>query len=79
MTAFPVPTMPAPPVAVVGLGQLGGSLAAALVEAGREVSGWDVDPAAREAAAASRAAGSTSQPVTSRPAATRAAASEPPS
>jgi prephenate dehydrogenase len=44
--------MPAPPVAVVGLGQLGGSLAAALVEAGREVSGWDVDPAAREAAAA---------------------------
>jgi prephenate dehydrogenase len=52
MTAFPVPTMPAPPVAVVGLGQLGGSLAAALVAAGREVSGWDVDPAAREAAAA---------------------------
>jgi prephenate dehydrogenase len=38
-------------VAVVGLGQLGGSLAAALVAAGREVSGWDVDPAAREAAA----------------------------
>ena len=52
MTAFPVPTMPAPPVAVVGLGQLGGSLAAALVAAGREVSGWDVDPTAREAAAA---------------------------
>jgi prephenate dehydrogenase len=52
MTAFPVPTMPAPPVAVVGLGQLGGSLAAALVAAGREVSGWDVDPAARDAAAA---------------------------
>jgi prephenate dehydrogenase len=52
MTAFPVPTMPAPPVAVVGLGQLGGSLAAALVEAGREVSGWDVDPVAREAAQA---------------------------
>src|SRR5215218_5643888 len=49
---FPVPTMPAPPVAVVGLGQLGGSLAAALVAAGRQVSGWDVDPAAREAAAA---------------------------
>jgi prephenate dehydrogenase len=48
---FPVPTMPAPPVGVVGLGQLGGSLAAALVAAGREVSGWDVDPAAREAAA----------------------------
>jgi prephenate dehydrogenase len=48
----PVPTMPEPPVAVVGLGQLGGSLAAALVAAGREVSGWDVDPAAREAAAA---------------------------
>jgi prephenate dehydrogenase len=48
----PVPTMPKPPVAVVGLGQLGGSLAAALVAAGREVSGWDVDPAAREAAAA---------------------------
>jgi prephenate dehydrogenase len=53
MTAgFPVPTMPAPPVAVVGLGQLGGSLAAALAAAGRPVSGWDVDPAAREAAAA---------------------------
>jgi prephenate dehydrogenase len=49
---FPVPTMPAPPVGVVGLGQLGGSLAAALVAAGRPVSGWDVDPAAREAAAA---------------------------
>jgi prephenate dehydrogenase len=44
--------MPAPPVAVVGLGQLGGSLAAALVAAGRPVSGWDVDPAARDAAAA---------------------------
>jgi prephenate dehydrogenase len=52
MTAFPVPTLPAPPVTVVGLGQLGGSLAAALVGAGREVSGWDVDPAARDAAAA---------------------------
>jgi prephenate dehydrogenase len=51
-TDFPVPTMPAPPVGVVGLGQLGGSLAAALVAAGREVTGWDVDPAAREAAAA---------------------------
>ena len=50
--AFPVPTMPAPSVGVVGLGQLGGSLAAALVAAGREVSGWDVDPAARDAAAA---------------------------
>jgi prephenate dehydrogenase len=50
--AFPVPTMPAPPVGVVGLGQLGGSLAAALVAAGREVTGWDVDPGAREAAAA---------------------------
>src|SRR5215218_7366042 len=49
---FPVPTMPAPPVGVVGLGQLGGSLAAALVAAGRPVTGWDVDPAAREAAAA---------------------------
>jgi prephenate dehydrogenase len=49
--SFPVPTQPAPPVAVVGLGQLGGSLAAALVAAGREVTGWDVDPAAREAAA----------------------------
>ena len=49
---FPVPTMPAPPVSVVGLGQLGGSLAAALVAAGRPVSGWDVDPAARDAAAA---------------------------
>jgi prephenate dehydrogenase len=48
---FPVPTMPAPPVSVVGLGQLGGSLAAALVEAGRPVSGWDVDPRARDAAA----------------------------
>ncbi|WP_456557249.1 prephenate dehydrogenase/arogenate dehydrogenase family protein [Blastococcus sp. SYSU D00922] len=44
--------MPAPPVAVVGLGQLGGSLAAALVEAGRPVQGWDIDPAARDAAAA---------------------------
>jgi prephenate dehydrogenase len=44
--------MPAPPVAVVGLGQLGGSLAAALVAAGRPVTGWDTDPAAREAAAA---------------------------
>jgi len=44
--------MPAPPVGVVGLGQLGGSLAAALVAGGRSVSGWDVDPAAREAAAA---------------------------
>jgi prephenate dehydrogenase len=43
--------MEAPPVGVVGLGQLGGSLAAALVAAGREVSGWDVDPAARDAAA----------------------------
>lgn len=52
MTAFPVPTMPVPPVAVVGLGQLGGSLAAALVAAGRQVSGWDVDPDARDAAAA---------------------------
>ncbi|TFV90449.1 prephenate dehydrogenase/arogenate dehydrogenase family protein [Blastococcus sp. CT_GayMR16] len=52
MTSFPVPTMPAPPVAVVGLGQLGGSLAAALAAGGREVSGWDVDPEAREAAAA---------------------------
>src|SRR3954453_7008955 len=50
--AFPVPTMPAPPVAVVGLGQLGGSLAAALAGAGRPVSGWDLDPAARDAAAA---------------------------
>ncbi|MBN1091317.1 prephenate dehydrogenase/arogenate dehydrogenase family protein [Blastococcus sp. TML/M2B] len=50
--SFPVPTMPAPPVSVVGLGQLGGSLAAALVAAGRAVSGWDVDPAARDAAAA---------------------------
>jgi prephenate dehydrogenase len=48
---FPVPTMPVPHVSVVGLGQLGGSLAAALVAAGRPVSGWDVDPAAREAAA----------------------------
>ena len=49
---LPVPTMQAPPVGVVGLGQLGGSLAAALLAAGREVRGWDVDPAAREAAAA---------------------------
>ncbi|WP_051683865.1 prephenate dehydrogenase/arogenate dehydrogenase family protein [Blastococcus sp. URHD0036] len=49
--ALPVPTMPTPPVGVVGLGQLGGSLAAALVEAGRDVTGWDVDPAARAAAA----------------------------
>jgi prephenate dehydrogenase len=44
--------MPVPPVGVVGLGQLGGSLAAALVAAGRPVQGWDVDPAARDAAAA---------------------------
>ncbi|WP_092799866.1 prephenate dehydrogenase/arogenate dehydrogenase family protein [Klenkia marina] len=44
--------MEAPPVAVVGLGQLGGSLAAALVAAGRTVTGWDTDPGAREAAAA---------------------------
>src|SRR3954447_2314696 len=50
--AFPVPTMPAPPVAVVGLGQLGGSLAAARAAGGRPVAGWDVDPAARDAAAA---------------------------
>jgi len=47
---FPVPTMPVPPVSVVGLGQLGGSLAAALAVAGRPVSGWDVDPQARAAA-----------------------------
>jgi len=47
-----VTTLQVPPVAVVGLGQLGGSLAAALVTAGRQVSGWDVDPAARDAAAA---------------------------
>ena len=45
-------TMPVPPVAVVGLGQLGGSLAAALAATGRPVSGWDVDPAARDAAEA---------------------------
>ncbi|WP_448614560.1 prephenate dehydrogenase/arogenate dehydrogenase family protein [Modestobacter sp. URMC 112] len=50
--SFPVPTMPVPPVSVLGLGQLGGSLAAALVAAGRPVSGWDVDPAARGAATA---------------------------
>src|SRR4051795_7643431 len=50
--AFPVPTMPAPPVAVVGLGQLGGSLAAALAAAGRPVRGGGGDPAARDAAAA---------------------------
>src|SRR3954470_14212760 len=50
--AFPVPAMPPPPVGVVGLAQRGGSLAAALVAAGRPVSGWDVDPAARDAAAA---------------------------
>jgi prephenate dehydrogenase len=36
----------------VGLGQLGGSLAAALAAAGRPVTGWDVDEAARDAAAA---------------------------
>ncbi len=52
MTAFPVPTMPVPPVGVVGLGQLGGSLAAALAAAGRPVAGWDVDSAARDAAEA---------------------------
>ncbi len=51
MSPLPVPTMPAPPVAVVGLGQLGGSLAAALLAAGRTVTGWDTDPAARDAAA----------------------------
>ena len=45
-------TLPVPPVGVVGLGQLGGSLAAALAAAGRPVAGWDVDPAARSAAAA---------------------------
>ncbi len=50
--SFPVPTMPVPHVSVVGLGQLGGSLAAALVAAGRPVSGWDGDPSARGAAAA---------------------------
>jgi prephenate dehydrogenase len=50
--SLPVPALPRPPVGVVGLGQLGGSLAAALVAAGREVRGWDVDPAARDAAAA---------------------------
>jgi prephenate dehydrogenase len=50
--SFPVLAMRAPPVAVVGLGQLGGSLAAALAAAGRPVTGWDVDPAACEAAAA---------------------------
>jgi prephenate dehydrogenase len=50
--ALPDATMEAPPVAVVGLGQLGGSLAAALVAAGRQVSGWDVDSAARAAAEA---------------------------
>jgi prephenate dehydrogenase len=44
--------MPTPPVAVVGLGQLGGSLASALAAAGRPVTGWDVDEAARDAAAA---------------------------
>ena len=44
--------MPAPPVGVVGLGQLGGSLAAALAAAGRPVAGWDVDPAACDAAPA---------------------------
>ena len=47
-----MPTLPAPPVGIVGLGQLGGSLAAALVAAGRPVAGWDVDAAARDAAAA---------------------------
>ncbi|MPQ97997.1 prephenate dehydrogenase/arogenate dehydrogenase family protein [Modestobacter sp. I12A-02628] len=52
MSRLPVPTLPAPPVSVLGLGQLGGSLAAALAAAGRPVSGWDVDPAARDAAAA---------------------------
>ncbi|TFV69967.1 prephenate dehydrogenase/arogenate dehydrogenase family protein [Blastococcus sp. CT_GayMR19] len=52
MSSFPVATMPAPPVGVVGLGQLGGSLAAALAAAGRPVAGWDVDAGAREAAAA---------------------------
>ena len=50
--SLPVSTMPVPPVCVIGLGQLGGSLAAALAAAGRPVSGWDVDPDARDAAAA---------------------------
>src|SRR3954447_5550217 len=50
--AFPVPTMPAPPVSVVGLGQLSGSLAAALAAGGRPVTGWGGDEAARDAAAA---------------------------
>jgi prephenate dehydrogenase len=49
---FPDATLPAPPFAVVGLGQLGGSLAAALAAGGRPVAGWDVDPAARAAAEA---------------------------
>jgi prephenate dehydrogenase len=44
--------MPAPPVSVVGLGQLGGSLAAALAAVGRDVAGWDVDPVARDSAEA---------------------------
>ncbi len=44
--------MPVPPVSIVGLGQLGGSLAAALIAAGRSVSGWDNDSGARDAAAA---------------------------
>ena len=44
--------MPEPPVSVVGLGQLGGSLVAGLAASGRAVTGWDVDEAARDAAAA---------------------------
>ncbi len=43
--------MPVPPVSVVGLGQLGGSLAAALAAAGRPVTGWDVDEAELRATA----------------------------
>jgi prephenate dehydrogenase len=52
VSTLPRPSLPAPPVGVVGLGQIGGSLAAALAAGGREVSGWDADPAAREAAEA---------------------------
>ena len=43
-------TLPAGPVAVVGLGLIGGSLARALTAAGLEVVGWDPDPQTTAAA-----------------------------
>ena len=43
-------TLPAGPVAVVGLGLIGGSLARALADAGLDVVGWDPDPQTTAAA-----------------------------